>query len=129
MAGKGGVAVPLNWCVFRGFDSLLHDTFSTDEELLKLLPNTYAVCIATRDKKPRKIVGGFFVRTTHTHDGPGFSDALAGAMAAVPAFKEFAPELHSFLPARVQAPLDVTEAEMLKVLLSQKLKFTTGGNA
>ncbi|MFC7517612.1 hypothetical protein ACFQUU_21605 [Herbaspirillum sp. GCM10030257] len=130
MAGKEGVSVPLNWCVFNGFDSVLHDTFSTDLELLRVLPNVYAVCIARRNSNPKTIVGGFFVRTTYTDDDdPEFSDALANAMAAVPAFREFAPELHSFLPARVSAPLDITEDEMLKVLFSQKLKFTTGGNA
>jgi hypothetical protein len=129
MDDKGGVAVPLNWCVFNGFDSVRHDTFSTDPELLRLLPHVYAICIARRDSDPKVIVGGFFVRTSYTHDDVGFSEALGGAMAAVPAFQEFAPEAHSFLPARMRAPLDITEDEMLKVLFSQKLKFTTGGNA
>lgn len=129
MVGKGGVAVPLNWCVFDGFNSVLHDTFSTDPELLRVLPNVYAVCIAQRSSIPKKIVGGFFVRTSYTHNDAEFADALANAMAAVPAFRELVPELHSFLPARVDAPLDVTEDEMLTVLLSQKLKFTTGGSA
>ncbi|MFL6671725.1 MAG: hypothetical protein ACJ8LG_00365 [Massilia sp.] len=129
MVGKGGVAVPLNWCVFSSFDSVLHDAFSTDLELLRVLPNVYAVCIARRNSNPKTIVGGFFVRTTYTHDDPEFSNALANAMAAVPAFREFSPELHSFLPAKVRAPLDITEDEMLKVLFSQKLKFTTGGSA
>jgi hypothetical protein len=126
---KGGVTVPLNWCVFSGFDSLLHDTISTEPELLGRLSNVYAVCIAQRDSTPRKIVGGFFVRTSYNHDDPEFPDALRSAMAAVPAFQKFAPEAHSFLPARVNAPLDITEEEMLRILLSQKLKFTTGGSA
>jgi len=129
MAAKGGVVVPLNWCTFNEFDSIQHDTFTTEPELLKLLPNVYAVCIARRNSNPRAIVGGFFVRTSYTHDDPEFPDALAKAMYAVPEFRKFAPELHSFLPARVSAPLDVTENEMLKVLFSQKLKFTTGGSA
>ena len=129
MVGKGGVAVPLNWCVFSGFDSILHDTFSAEPELLKQLHNVYAVCIARRNSNPKMIVGGFFVRTSYTHEDPEFSDALANAMAAIPEFRKFAPELHSFLPARVRAPLDITEEEMLKLLWSQKLKFTTGGSA
>ena len=129
MVGKGGMAVPLNWCVFSGFDKVLHDTFTTEPELLKQLSNVYAVCIARRNSNPRTIVGGFFVRTSYMHDDPEFPEALAGAMAAVPAFRKFAPELHSFLPARVSAPLDVTEDEMLRLLLAQKLKFTTGGSA
>lgn len=129
MAAKGGVVVPLNWCTFNEFDSIQHDTFTTEPELSKLLPNVYAVCIARRNSDPKAIVGGFFVRTSYTHNDPEFSDALAKAMYAVPEFRKFAPELHSFLPARVSAPLDVTENEMLKVLFSQKLKFTTGGSA
>jgi hypothetical protein len=126
---KGGVTVPLNWCVFSGFDSLLHDTISTEPELLERLSNVYAVCIARRDSNPKEIVGGFFVRTFYTHDDPEFPEALASAMAAIQEFQKFAPEAHSFLPARVKAPLDITEEEMLRILLSQKLKFTTGGNA
>lgn len=129
MSRKGGVAVPLNWCVFSGFDSVLHDAFTTDPELLTHLPNVYAVCIAQRKSNPKMIVGGFFVRTSYTHEDLEFSDALANAMAAVPEFRKFAPELHSFLPAKVRAPLDITEDEMLKLLWSQKLKFTTGGTA
>lgn len=129
MAGKGGVSVPLNWCTFNGFDSMLHDTFTTDTELLKLLTNVYAVCIARRDSKPREIVGGFFVRTSYTHDDPEFAASLANAMAAVPAFSGFAPELHTFLPAKVSAPLDIPEVDMLRLLMSQKLKFSTGGTA
>lgn len=129
MPAKGGLVVPLNWCTFNEFDSILHDTFTTDPELLKLLPNVYAVCIARLNSNPKTIVGGFFVRTSYNHDDPEFSDALAKAMYAVPEFRKFAPELHSFLPARVSAPMDVTEEEMLKVLFSQKLKFTTGGTA
>lgn len=129
MVGKGGLAVPLNWCVFNGFESMLHDVFTTDPQLLKQLPNAYAVCIARRQTNPRLIVGGFFVRTSFSHEDKEFSGALANAMNAVPEFRKFAPEAHSFLPAKVQVPLDVTENEMLNVLLSQKLKFTTGGSA
>lgn len=129
MIGKGGVTVPLNWCVFNGFDSILHDTVSTDVALLERLPNVYAVCIAKRNSSPKTIVGGFFIRTTYTHDDPEFPDALANSMAMVPEFHRFAPEFHSFLPAKVRAPLDVTEEQMLDVLVSQKLKFTTGGTA
>ena len=129
MAEKGGLAVPLNWCVFNGFESMLHDVFTTDPMLLKQLTNVYAVCIARRQTKPRLIVAGFFVRTSFSHEDNEFAAALASAMDAVPEFRKFAPEEHSFLPAKVQAPLDVTENEMLKVLMAQKLKFTTGGSA
>jgi hypothetical protein len=129
MAGKGGVTVPLNWCVFNGFESIVHDTITTDRELLKRLPNVYAVCIATRNSNPKTIVGGFFVRTTYTHNDQGFPEALAKAMAAIAEFQQFAPELHSFLPARIGAPLDIPESEMLRVLMTQKLKFSSGGTA
>ncbi|MCE3605758.1 hypothetical protein LXA47_19420 [Massilia sp. P8910] len=129
MSAKGGVTVPLNWCVFSEFDSLLHDTISTDPQLLVLLENVYAVCIAQRSSQPKKIVGGFFVRTSYTDKDEEFAEALASAMASIPAFSKFDPVRHSFLPARVKAALDITEDEMLTLLLSQKLKFTTAGNA
>lgn len=129
MVEKGGVTVPLNWCTFNGFDTVVHDTLKTDEGLLRKLPNAYAVCIAQRNSTPKVIVGGFFVRTTYTHHDTEFPKALAEAMFAIPAFRSFAPQDHSFLPAKVNAPIDVTEDEMIKLLLSQKLKFTTGGRA
>ena len=51
MTGKGGFAVLLNWCMFDGFESMLHDVFTTDPLLLKQLTNVYAVCIARRNTK------------------------------------------------------------------------------
>ena len=129
MPGKGGVTVPLNWCIFNGFESILHDTISTDRELLKQLPNVYAVCIATRNSNPKTVVAGFFVRTTFSHNDAGFQGALADAMGAIEQFQRFDPDLHSFLPARIGAPLDIPESEMLRVLVSQQLKFTSGGSA
>lgn len=129
MVEKGGVTVPLNWCIFNGFDTVVHDTLKTDEELLRKLPHVYAVCIAQRNSNPKEIVGGFFVLTTYTHEDAEFPEALAQAMFAVVAFRKFAPQDHSFLPARVSAPIDVSEEEMVKLLLRQKLKFTTSGRA
>jgi hypothetical protein len=130
-ATKAGVSFLLFHCIFNGDGSITHFMHDIDLESYQSLPNMYAVCIAERAGKQRKVTGGFFIRTSYTHDDKDFDNALAIAAAGVPRLDKLITKDSSFLPARVQTPAGppLTEKEMLKAMLSQQLKHSSMGMA
>jgi len=130
MTDQGGLTIPLFHCIFNN-GSITHYDRKYDAKLYTSLPNLYAVCIANKNSGMRRVVGGFFVKTSYSHNDEGFIDAIA---AAAQSATELLPLLNgntSFLPARLNAPLDppLTEQEMLDVMLEQYVKFSTHGTA
>ncbi|NVD74552.1 hypothetical protein D0T25_30145 [Duganella sp. BJB488] len=131
MTQKDGITIPIFHGIFNGHESITHFIHDFDPALYELLPNLYATCIADNGRSPRKIVAGFFVKTSYHHDDAEFSGALHAAMMTIPALTSFVNTQFSLLPARLEVigsePL--SEQEMLRTLLSQSLKHSTFGHA
>ena len=123
---KGGVSVLLFHCFFNGDESITHFMHEFDPALYKALPYLYAVCIAKTTKKAKTVLAGFFIKTSYTHNDPDFMDALNLAIVSAPAFQALIGADTSYLPARISFVGDTppTEAEMVRVMLGQHLKFS-----
>lgn len=132
MFKKGGVSIPVFECLFNGSDSITSFTRSFNQALYEHLPNLYVVCLSKQKGRQRQLVGGFFIKTSYTHeDGADFQDALEQAVHTSQNLAKFTGPNFSLLPARlgIQGSEPLTEAEMLKILSTQYLKFSTAGNA
>ena len=128
MPKKGAVTIPLFHCVFNGSGgSITHWETSYEQGLYDVLEHLYVVCLADNTVAPRQIVGAFAIKTSRSHDEPGFQKLLVLVLAEM---KGLAPHLHpgiSFLPARINttdAPLN--EREFLRIAMQQYIKFSTG---
>ncbi|MGB8011035.1 MAG: hypothetical protein WCF68_05440 [Terriglobales bacterium] len=122
---KGGATIPLFHCFFDGDESITHFMDKFDPALYEALPYLYAVCIAKTTEKAKTVVAGFFIKTSYTHNDPDFMDALNLAVAGTPALQALIGEGTSYLPARISIPGGPpTEAEMLRVMFEQHLKFS-----
>jgi hypothetical protein len=130
-ANQGGVTIPLLYCVFNGAESITHYPVEFDRELYKLTPNLYAVCIADNSVKRNHIVGGLLIKTTFTHDDPGFVDAVTAAALNTTILNHFIGKGVSFFPAHLGVAGDepLSEGEMVRLMLKQYIKFSAGGNA
>lgn len=124
---KGGVTIPLFHCIFNGDESVTHFMREYDVSLYQTLPYLYAVCIARTVNKTKTVLGGFFVKTSYTHNDPDFVDALHLVVEDVPALQALMGETTSFLPACITLAGEdkpPTEAEMLRIMIGQYLKFS-----
>ncbi len=131
MSSKGGVTMPLFHCIFNNFDSITHFMRTYDEVLYRQLKNTYAVCISDNSGLNRKIVAGFIVKTSYSHNDPEFLNAITKIGLSTKELSSYIGSNTSFLPARlgVMGSEPLSESEMLNVMLQQYLKFSTAGNA
>jgi hypothetical protein len=128
----GGMTIPLFHCIFNEGGSVTHFMHEVDLEVYRSLPNMYAVCIADRSKRHKRVTGGFFVVTNYSHnDEENFTMALSNIVAAVPRLAALISEQSSFLPGRIVVPdgPPPTEEEMLRVMVSQALKHSSAGAA
>jgi hypothetical protein len=130
-ATEGGVTLLLFHCIFNGDGSITHFMHDIDLGSYQSLPNMYAVYIAERSSKQKKVTGGFFVRTSYTHDDTDFNRALSNSVAAIPRLDKIITKHSFFLPARVPSPdgPPVTENEMLRAMITQALKHSSMGAA
>jgi hypothetical protein len=128
---EGGVTALLFHCIFNADGSATHFMHDADDGLSRSLPNVYAVCIARRESRHKRVMAGFVVKTTHTHDDPDFVDALNNAVRAESALANLVDERSSFFPARlgVSGAAPLTEDEMLRVLIAQSFKHGAVGTA
>ncbi len=132
MMQKGGLTIAVMDAICNGHESITHFMHAFDEKLYECLPHVYAICIADNGQTPRKIVGGFFVKTSYHHNDTGFHEALLGVMALSPHLNRFGEDRrYSLLPARVpvEAAEPLSEASMVFVLSQQALKHSTFGHA
>lgn len=130
MTDKGGITIPLFHGIFKG-DSITHYDREFDENLYSSLPYLYAICIARKDRGMKKIVAGFFVKTSYSHNDEGFTAAIATAAQSAAELHPFLEGSFSFHPARINSaegpPL--SENEMLDILQKQYVKFSAYGSA
>lgn len=128
----GGLSSPIYHCIFNQ-GSLTHFLHEVDPSVVDQLPHMYAVCVAGRVNGKRNVVAGFVLKTSYSHQDPGFDGACKGAISCM---KEIAPLLDStttLLPARIavdgtnQSPL--TEDEMNAFMFTQYMKFHEIGQA
>lgn len=132
MQKKGGVSIPVFECFFNGSDSITSFTRNFDQNLYERLPHLYVVCISKNKAKQRQLVGGFFIKTSYTHDdGADFQGALEQALLTSQNLSKFTGPEFSMLPARlgIRGTEPLSEAEMLRILSIQYLKFSTAGTA
>lgn len=124
---KGGATACLFSCLFDKFESVTHFTHSHPQELLNRLQNIYAVCVAINTSKTKKIISGFVVKTSYTHNDNDFLGALENILELYPnlAGNEKASNI-SFLPAKIGVIDDqlLSEHEMIQLLVQQRLKHT-----
>ncbi len=131
MSRKGGVTIPVFHCVFNGYDSITSYMRDYDEGMYKILDNLYAVCVSDNSGSKRKIVAGFIVKTSYTHNDSEFFGAITEAAQSAKELSQYLGSNASFLPARigVKGSSSLSESEMLEVMSQQSLKFNVGGNA
>jgi len=131
MSKKGGVTIPLFHCIFNEYESITHFMRTYDEVLYKKLENLYAVCISDNSGPKKKIVAGFIVKTSYTHNDSEFLDAITEVALSTEELKQHVGRNTSFLPARlgITGSTPPSEPEMLNVMSQQFLKFSTAGNA
>lgn len=132
MEQKGGVTIPVFDCIFdptgQSIESFMRDY---NEALYRSLPNLYAICITESGAGQRRIVAGFIVKTTYTHQEAEFVLALSAALQSSEKLRKFYSPTTSFLPAKVGVPdpSPLSEQEMLRIMLTQFTKHATGGQA
>ncbi len=131
MNKKGGVSIPIFECIFNQAGSFTSFERDFDENLYMVLPNLYAVCIKDKSHKPHIIIGGFFIKTSYTHKEKEFLDSLHAVVETSPNLGHFLGPNITFLPARlgIKGSAPLSENEMLKVMLTQFLKFSQNGTA
>jgi len=131
MTKKGGVTIPVFDCIFHGVESIESFAREFDVGLYQTLPNLYGICLSDNSNGRRKIVAGFSVKTSYTHDDEEFLPAITAAVVSSEKLRPFLGPQTTFLPARLgvvgSAPL--SEQEMLRLMATQFLKYAVGGNA
>jgi len=132
MTDKGGVNLLLFHCVFNEFESITHYLHKFDTKLYEALPNLYAVCISHNTNSVKKVIGGFFVKTSYSHsDEKAFLDLCRGIFHQIKEFQDFTSSDVRFLPAKIGVPDNrpLTENEMARLISRQAIKFSALGNA
>lgn len=129
----GGLSCPILHCIFSS-GSVTHYTHDVDPILVDQLPNLYAVCLANRTAGKRNVFGGFFIKTTYSHDDvQEFGAACKAAMSTMKELQHFLDDSTSLLPAKIAAPgteeQPFTENELLGVIFKQYVKFHEVGQA
>lgn len=104
----------------------------TNPALLDLLENSFAVCIRCNSGPSRGgVVAGFIVKTSYRHGDKDFTDALSGVILGVPHLQGFLATHNSFLPSKLSigpGP-ELSEKEMLHILLEQYIRLSSSGSA
>lgn len=128
---KGGVSIPVFDCVFNGGESITSFTREFDPNLYKILPNLYAVCVATSMHGQKKIAAGFFVKTSYHHDDPEFLNILSFSLETSPNLARFHAPGTSFFPSKlgISGEEPLTEMEMLHTMMTLYIKHSVGGHA
>ncbi|EHP44174.1 hypothetical protein OR16_04322 [Cupriavidus basilensis OR16] len=133
MNKPGGVSFCIFHCLFNPDGSIVHHAHSFDEELYALMPHLYAICVAAGGKAlpRRRIVGCFFMRTTHHHEDAAFNEAIDAVCEIVPQFTAVSRSTRSYLPARlgIKGSKPPSELQMLDVALTQYVKWSDEGFA
>lgn len=128
---KGGVGIPLFHCEFNHIDgSLTHYLHEVNTIMYDSLENLYAVCIAVKSSNERRILAGFFIKTSFSHLDQEFLEHLELVVREIPELKKFLSSNASFLPAKIgiSGP-PPTESEMLDIIIKQYTKLSTAGNS
>ncbi|GKT25082.1 hypothetical protein [Acidovorax sp. SUPP3334] len=127
---RGGVSIPVFDCVFNGAESITSFTREFDPNFYRILPNLYAVCVATSSHGQKKIAAGFFVKTSYHHNDPEFSTILASSLETSPNLARFHTLGTSFFPSRLNVPDSepLSEIEMLHTMLTLFTKHSVGGH-
>mgnify|MGYP001572801275 CR=1 FL=1 len=131
MNKTGGVSIPILHCVFNN-GSITHYNRDYDTALYESLPNLYAVCVATRPHGGhRKVLGGFFIKTSYDHSNTEFHEACKAALQTMNEIKELIGDEFSLLPARINISADKTlsEDELVSLLFQQYFKHDEGNRA
>lgn len=127
----GGVSCPLYHCVFNQ-GSITHYMHETDSEVIKCLPNLYAVCLANNVDGKRCVVGGFYIQTTYSHRDTGFPAACKSAISMMPELTSLLTSTTSLLPAKVTVggvnDQPLSEDEMTAFIFQQYFKFHEVGH-
>jgi len=125
---KGGITIPIFDCIFHENESIESFRREFDEELYAQLPNLYVISVAKNIGREKRIVAGFFIKTSYTHHDKEFSSVVSGAFNLSEKLHKFAGSNISFLPARlgVVGRSPPTEMAMLKVMLEQFQKHSFG---
>lgn len=132
MAKQGGVSIPVFECLFNGGSSITSFTRDFDRALYEQLPHLYVVCISKNKFNQRQLVGGFFIKTSYTHDDGGdFQEALEMALRTSQNLANFLGPEFSMFPARlgVRGSEPLSEEDMLSIFSTQYLKFSSAGSA
>jgi hypothetical protein len=130
-ASESGISMMLFHCLFHADGSTTHYHHDYDEDIYSVLPNLYAVCIADRPGRARKIPAGFIIKTSGHHHDNDFVNALRASVASIEVLSRLMTPKPSFLPAKITVPNGgaITETEMLKVMVNQAMKHGSIGTA
>ena len=130
MTKKGGATIPLFHCVFHD-GSLTHFLHDFDPSLYKQLANLYAVCVADNSIGFKRIIGGYFIKTSFDHKDPEFQSAAKTAAHSMNAIAPLLNSTTTILPSKLtiagDAPL--SEHEMLSIIFRQYIKHHEVGRA
>ncbi|ARP82922.1 hypothetical protein CAL12_20285 [Bordetella genomosp. 8] len=119
-------------CVFNPDGSITHYGHTFEMNVFESMPNLYAVTVVERrSSETVKVHGCFFMVTTATHEDIRFEEVVGDAFRNVRAFKAIDEKRLRFKPARLGnlGGGPPTEKEMLRVALTQYLKFDTTAKA
>ncbi|UMZ09795.1 hypothetical protein I9018_20030 [Pseudomonas sp. MPFS] len=94
------------------------------------LPHLYSVCIVDNQDK-RKVVAGFFYKSSLMQDNPRFQSEVFAVASAIPEFPAFDNERYSMITARANVPdgSPVSKEEMQGHLNNQYLMHSSAGSA
>jgi len=131
MKQKGGVTIPVFECIFHGSESIESFIREFDKALYEALPNLYVICVAQTHGRVKKIVAGFFIKTSYTHHDKEFLSVMTAALNSSEKLHRFVGEHTSFLPARlgISGTSPLSEQEMLKIMMTQYVKYAADGSA
>ncbi len=130
-ANAGGLSLLLMHAVFNEHESITHYMHEFDKALYRELPYLYVVCLAETIGTTRKIRGGFFIKTSYSHESKEFADMIMACIESTPDLSNIVNNNIKILPAKVKLNesdgIPITESEMLSILAKQALKHEISG--
>jgi len=126
LSNKVGIIQNLFHCVFNALEGTIeHHYHKPDTKLYHSLPNLYLICIASSQSGHRKIEGAVSIKTTRSHDEPGFNEAVRDLIITLKEFSHIVNAEFSILPAKISIdgpPL--SDKELINLATKQYMKFT-----
>lgn len=131
MSKAGSLTVVLMHCLISDDgQSMDHFMHALPDDVITDAPNVYSLSLTRPLRGAKQVVGGFFVKTSLTDKSADFHGVMMGMLAQIPALAVRQVEGSTLATAKVAVPYEMpTEQDMLQVMLTQFVKYSTVGRA